>query len=204
MTKSAAAVIIPVTITLAVIMDRQVLSTIRSVHFWAGAVLGVLVAAPWHILMLLMYGQQFFYEYVTYHVLQRATTDAHGHIHTNYLVVQTLYEHFHPWFFLVPAALLFAVAEITLGQRRSRVLLLQITLVCALYTATTDTIAWYFMPMYPALAILIAVVVVEAIRSPLGLSFWAVCLSAVLAAPRAPKKFVLLVASYLANRASCA
>lgn len=198
MIKSAAALIIPITITLAVLMDRQLLSVIRSVHFWTGAGIAALVAGPWHILMFVKYGENFFYEYVTYHILQRATTEAFGHFTARYFVVQTLYEHFYPWFFLVVPALLFAAAEILQGQSRSRVLLLEIILVSALYTSTTNAIHWYFVPLYPALAILIAVVVVEAIRSPMGLSFWTVCLSAVLAATRAPKKFVLLVASYLA------
>jgi len=198
MTKSAAALIIPVTITLTVVMDRKVLRTIQSAHFWTGAVVAALLAAPWHILMFLKYGQDFFYEYVTYHILQRATTEAFGHLHTRYFVGQTLYEYFYPWCFLIPAALLFAVAEILRGQSRSRVLLLEIILVSALYTSTTNAIHWYFVPIYPALAILIAVVMVEAIRSPMGLSFWAVWLSAFLAGPAAPIKFFVLVVPCLA------
>ena len=198
MTKSAAALIIPVTITLTVVMDRQALRTIQSVHFWTGAGIAALLAAPWHILMFLKYGQDFFYEYVTYHILQRATTEAFGHLHTRYFVGQTLYQSFYPWVFLVLPALLFAVAEIARARTRLRVLLLEIIVVSALYTSTTDAIHWYFMPIYPALAILIAVVIVEAIRSPLGLSFWAVWLSAILVGPAAPIKFFVLVVPCLA------
>ena len=83
-------------------------------------------------------------------------------------------------------------------NRALRVLLLEIIVVSALYTSTTDAIHWYFVPIYPALAILIAVVIVEAIRSPLGLSFWAVWLSAILVGPAAPIKFFVLVVPCLA------
>ena len=144
MTKSAAALIIPVTITLTVVMDRQVLRTIQSVHFWTGAVVAALVAAPWHILMFLKYGQDFFYEYVTYHVFQRATTEAFGHLHTRYFVGQTLYENFYPWCFLGSGCATLCCRGDHPRPTRSRVLLLEIILVSALYTSTTDAIALVF------------------------------------------------------------
>jgi len=197
MTKSAAALVIPAFITLAMIMDRQVLSTIRSLHFWIAAGIAGLLVTPWHILMLLKYGEDFFYRYVTVEVLDRATTTG-GLSHSRWLVLETLRDHFHPWFFVVLPALLLAAAEIARGQSRARVLLFEIVVVSALYTSAANALRWYLLPMYPALAILIAALIVQAIRSPMGFSFWAVCLSAVLAGPTAPKKFIVLIAVCLA------
>ena len=62
MTKSAAALIIPVTITLTVAMDRQVLRTIQSVHFWTGGGSGSTPGRPMaHSRMFLKYGQDYFF-----------------------------------------------------------------------------------------------------------------------------------------------
>jgi len=197
MTKSAAALVIPGFIMLALIMDRQLLSTIKSLHFWIAAGIAGLLVAPWHILMLLKYGEDFFYKYVTVEVLDRATTTG-GLFHTRWLVVETLHDHFHPWFLLVLPALLLAIAEMAQGRWRSRVLLLEVFVVSALYTLSANALRSYLLPIYPPLAILVAALIVQAIRSPLGFSFWAVCLSAILTEPTAPKKFAVLLVACLA------
>jgi 4-amino-4-deoxy-L-arabinose transferase-like glycosyltransferase len=178
MTKHAAAVIIPGVIVLAVVLDRNLFLTIRSPHFWIAIGLAALVALPWHFLMLIEHGRNFFDEYVMYRILWNTTRDAFGRTHSYSssfsFLIETFQQGFRPWLFLTPFALILAAVEIIRGQSRSRLLVLEIIFVSVFFTSTAHPFPWYLLPIYPSLAILVAAVIVEAIRSPMSLSFWGV------------------------------
>ncbi len=156
MVKGVAGLLAPVVIALALVSDDRFVSTLQSKHFWRSLVLAVIVAAPWHIVMLMRHGYVFINEYLGYHVIARLSVPLEGHGENYFYYVGKLIDGFFPWCFLIPFAVVSSVKEIRRGESRSRVLLLTSALVFGLYTLIQTKIGWYIIPIYPALAMLIA------------------------------------------------
>jgi 4-amino-4-deoxy-L-arabinose transferase-like glycosyltransferase len=161
MVKGAGGVIAPVAILLAAIADKQVKSAVRSRHFWLGCLLALLIVLPWHVLMWAMYGSAFTREYIGYHVVARTTSTLEGNPSGYFYYVGRLVDGFFPWCLLVPFALVSTIRRKIKGEPRSWILLLLGGLVFVLYTVIPTRRPWYIVPLYPALAILIATFVVN-------------------------------------------
>jgi hypothetical protein len=157
MVKGAGGVIAPAGITLALVFDKRFSAALRSRHFWQGVLLAALLVAPWHILMCVWYGRAFIDEYIGYHVIARSTRTLEGHASGYFYYIGKLVDGFFPWCLLVPFAVISIVNRSLNDQSRSWILLLLSGLVFALYTVIPTRRPWYIVPLYPALAILIAV-----------------------------------------------
>jgi 4-amino-4-deoxy-L-arabinose transferase-like glycosyltransferase len=156
MVKGAGGIIAPAAITLALAFDKRFTEAIRSRYFWQGVMLAVLLVAPWHILMSVWYGRAFIDEYIGYHVVARSTRTLEGHASSYFYYIGRLVDGFFPWCLLVPFAVISATRKNLKDQSRSWVLLILCALVFALYTLIPTRRPWYIIPLYPALAILIA------------------------------------------------
>ena len=187
LTKGAGGLIAPALIVLAVAFDRQVGEALRSKHFRLGALLCVLLVAPWHLVMYARYGSDFTGEYLGYHVLARTTRTLEGHP-TGYLYfVGRLLDGFFPWCLLVPFALVSGLRETLKGERRAGIFLLLFGLVFSVYTLIPTRRPWYIVPLYPALSILIAALIVKLYRAAQGRALYrrlvaAACVVLVIAA----------------------
>ena len=157
MVKGAGGIIAPAAIVLTLALDRRLGAAIRSSHFWYGVLLALLISAPWHILMCVWYGHAFTDEYVGYHVITRSTRTLEGHASGYFYYVAKLIDGFFPWSLLVPFAVVSVIRRDREGRSPSRPLLLLGALVFGLYTVIPTRRPWYIIPLYPALAILIAV-----------------------------------------------
>jgi 4-amino-4-deoxy-L-arabinose transferase-like glycosyltransferase len=157
MVKGAGGVIAPAAIMLALVFDKRFNAAMRSRHFWQGVLLAVLLAAPWHVLMCVWYGRAFIDEYIGYHVIARSTTTLEGHASGYFYYIGKLVDGFFPWCLLVPFAVISTVKRNLKDRSRSWILLLLSGLVFGLYTVIPTRRPWYIVPLYPALAILIAV-----------------------------------------------
>lgn len=153
--KGAGGIIAPAAIVLALAFDKRFGAALRSSHFWQSVLLAVLIVAPWHILMWAWYGRAFIDEYIGYHVIARTTGTLEGHASGYFYYIGKLVDGFFPWCLLVPFAIISTVRR-NLKNQGSRVLLLLSVLVFGLYTAIPTRRPWYIVPLYPALAILIA------------------------------------------------
>jgi 4-amino-4-deoxy-L-arabinose transferase-like glycosyltransferase len=153
MVKGAGGVIAPAAIALALVVDKRVSAAIRSKHFWQGMLLALLIVAPWHVLMYVWYGRTFLDEYIGYHVIARSTKTLEGHASGYFYYVGKLVDGFFPWSLLAPFAV---VAIIRKREPRSWILPILSALVFGLYTLIPTRRPWYIIPLYPALAILIA------------------------------------------------
>jgi hypothetical protein len=171
MLKGAAAIVIPIVIATALLLDRGLLVTVRSRHFWQGFLLWLVIATPWHVVMYVRHGQAFVDDYFVQHVVARTTTILDEHIGGRYYYVNSLQRLFSPWFYLVPFAVVLSLKENIEGRTRSRVLLLVIIVVFGLYTVVRTKLAWYILPIYPALAILIASMITQAFKSYRSVAF---------------------------------
>jgi 4-amino-4-deoxy-L-arabinose transferase-like glycosyltransferase len=161
MLKGAGGIIAPAAILLAAIADKRIKFAIRSRHFWLGCLLALLIVAPWHVVMWKLYGSAFTDEYIGYHVIARSTSTLEGHPSSYYYYIGKLVDGFFPWCLLVPFAVFSGIRRKLKGDPRSWILLLLGGLVFVLYTAIPTRRPWYIVPLYPALAILIAAFVVN-------------------------------------------
>ena len=157
MVKGVGGIIVPATIVLALAFDKRFGAAIRSSHFWQSVLLAVLIVAPWHILMYAWHGRAFTDEYIGYHVIARSTRTLEGHASSYFYYFGRLVDGFFPWCLVVPFAVISTIRRNLKDRARSWVLLLLIVLVFGLYTAIPTRRPWYIVPLYPALAILIAV-----------------------------------------------
>ncbi|HEY0081003.1 MAG TPA: glycosyltransferase family 39 protein [Pyrinomonadaceae bacterium] len=156
MVKGAGGIIAPAAITLALAFDKRFSAAIGSRHFWQGVLLAFLLAAPWHILMYVWYGQAFINEYLGYHVIARSMKALEGHPSGYFYYIGKLVDGFFPWCLPVPFAVVSIIRRNLKAQARSWVLLLLCALVFGLYTVVPTRRPWYIVPLYPALAILVA------------------------------------------------
>ena len=161
MIKGAGGLIAPGAIVLALIFDKRLSESIRSRHFWFACLLGALIVAPWHVLMLVRHGRVFITEYIGYHVIARATTTLEGNPSSPLYYVARLIDGFFPFILLAPFAIVSEIRNRKKEERRSWVLLALAGFVFLFFTMIPTRRPWYIVPLYPALAIIIAGFVVR-------------------------------------------
>jgi 4-amino-4-deoxy-L-arabinose transferase-like glycosyltransferase len=154
--KGAGGWVAPATIFVALLFDKRRFDTLRTPHFWFGLLLGLAIVLPWHLLMYFKHGQTFADEYLGYHVLSRIATPLEGHPSSYIFYVLVLIDGFLPWSFLIPFAIVSSVRENLRGEPRSRLPLLLAALVFGGYMLVQTKIVSYILPVYPALALLVA------------------------------------------------
>ena len=168
MLKGAGGLIAPASVALALALDGRLGAALRAKDFWLGGLLALALVAPWHVLMYAQHGRAFAGEYFGYHVFSRLSRPLEGNP-TGYLYyVARLVDGFFPWVLLVPFALVSAVRENVRGDSRSRVFLAVFALVFGVFTLIPTRRPWYIVPLYPALAILVAALVVRFYRTRSG------------------------------------
>jgi len=156
MVKGAGGIIAPSAIVLTLLCEKRFNAAVRSKHFWHGILMALVIVAPWHILMYVWHGRPFIDEYFGYHVIARFTRVLEGNASGYFYYLAKLVDGSFPWCLLVPFAVVSLIRRDRKGQSRAWVLLLFSALVFGLYTVIPTRRPWYIIPIYPALAILIA------------------------------------------------
>jgi 4-amino-4-deoxy-L-arabinose transferase-like glycosyltransferase len=105
--------------------------------------------------MIYLHGSTFINEYFYYHVWSRTITTLEGHTGPYWFYFREIWEKFHPWWLIAPVAVVFNLWLIKHG-RLSAVVLVLALLVFGFYTAAQTKLTSYILPVYPALALLIA------------------------------------------------
>lgn len=159
MVKGAAGIVAPSAIVLALLFEKRLGQAMRSAHFRRGVLLALLIIAPWHVLMYIRHGNAFVDEYIGYHVIARSTRTLEGHPSGYFYYVARLIDGFFPWCLLIPFAVVSSIRRDDEALSGSRALLLLCALVFGLYTLIPTRRPWYIVPLYPALSILIAVLI---------------------------------------------
>ena len=165
MTKGFAGLILPITVCLTLLINRQLTKTLQLKSFWLGIGLALLIALPWHIVAIYQHGQAFIDEYILYHVVERATgelTEIEGHQAGPSFYFLKLAKNFFPWVWLLPMAFALQIKDAiahnsnpTAGSsaQSSRVLLVLVGVVLGGFTLAGTKLSWYIVPCYPALAV---------------------------------------------------
>ncbi|OGG05051.1 hypothetical protein A2Z33_07265 [Candidatus Gottesmanbacteria bacterium RBG_16_52_11] len=116
----------------------------------------VIVAAPWHSAMIMVYGRDFLTEYFGYHMLYRIIQPLEGHYAPLYFPLQILtHPAVNPFFAFGALALGWSVFT---GRIRKDALLFTATLSILIIIVTAmivrTKLAWYILPIYPFTAVI--------------------------------------------------
>jgi 4-amino-4-deoxy-L-arabinose transferase-like glycosyltransferase len=155
MVKSFASLFAPAAVAFALVVDRQVNETLRAKHFWFSILAGLGVVVPWHAVMIYLHGSAFVDEYFYYHVWSRTVTPLEGHQGVYWFYFREIWQKMHPWWSIIPLAVLFNVWEVKRG-RSSVVVIALLVLVFLFFSAARTKSTSYILPVYPALALLVS------------------------------------------------
>lgn len=153
MIKGAAAVIGPLAVTLHASLHRPS-QLIGSRWLWLGLAVGLGIALPWHLYQHIEVGAAFWDQYFFYHTLLRTREAIEGHTGGPAYYLEVLVRRQRPWFLLALPAVLYCV--FVARRERSKQLslfLCWITAVVGAVMTVQTRIAWYLLPIYPALSI---------------------------------------------------
>lgn len=139
------------------LVERARLSAARWRALGGGLLGALAIALPWHLLQWARYGQFFWDEYVGHNLFRKvgSATDSLTGDWRYYLDI--IREGLPYWWLLVPPALAWALWRLLRGRdARALLLLAWAGVPFALYTLAATKLAWYILPIYPALALLVA------------------------------------------------
>lgn len=155
--KGIPGVVIPAgTILAGTIIFRTYKETLKNMP--AGIVLFLIIALPWHIIMLLKHGSLFFNEYIIKHHLMRFL--GAEVIHRNepvYFYFVTLLWGLFPWIFSLLSSLR-KPRKFNLENRYDKFLVLNITAILVIllfFSCSGAKLITYILPVYPFFAVLI-------------------------------------------------
>jgi 4-amino-4-deoxy-L-arabinose transferase-like glycosyltransferase len=171
LTKSAAGIVAPAAVVIALVLDGEFFTAVRRRPFWGGILIAATIVMSWHLVMYGMYGQAFTDVYFGRHVLERATTVMQHHIGGRPFYAHRLGTNFFPWVILVPLAGAVGLRDSIDRLPGGRIILIIALLVFGLYTVIPTKLQWYVAPLYPALALLIARTLAVAWTDPRSLEF---------------------------------
>jgi 4-amino-4-deoxy-L-arabinose transferase-like glycosyltransferase len=159
MTKSAASVVLMLTVVIVAVLGQWSIRYLGR-QFWLGFAGFLLAVVPWHVMMWQRFGSAFLTEYLGFHTLTRATQQIEGH---------TTHWWFYLWVLLVSAAPYVLIAPVAMGKALKRTELRPwaiFALVVVIFFSIVQTrLPHYIAPIYPALAVLIAVYTSDWLRN---------------------------------------
>lgn len=128
----------------------------------------VAVITPWHLYQLFTYGNAFFQVYIIEHIIKRARNPIDYHFEGRLFYFRLIFSNFKPWIIFTPVIPLFYLFKIRNLMRLKKIahelrdsrLLFTIAalIIIPLFSITQvkTRIAWYAMPIYPFIALFIA------------------------------------------------
>jgi len=120
---------------------------------WGYAIITcLLIAAPWYIAMALRFGDKFLDEFLLTGNMGRFLQAEHTRAAVPYYYLPVILVGFLPWTALLPGAIGAAWRE----RRESLVLLLWVLLTLLFFSASQSKLPGYILPLFPALALLVA------------------------------------------------
>jgi 4-amino-4-deoxy-L-arabinose transferase-like glycosyltransferase len=164
MTKGPAAFVGPAAIAVTLLIDRRLLFALRTRQLWGGVAAALAIALPWHVASYVQYGPAFLNQYLGVTVIGRIGEPVQGHPGDALTYVAYLRNQFFPWAYAIPFALLAFARDRFRARDGSWVIVVFPAIVFALYTLVQTKLVWYILPVYPALAILVAALLIGAVK----------------------------------------
>jgi 4-amino-4-deoxy-L-arabinose transferase-like glycosyltransferase len=164
MTKGAAGLFAPLIILGVCLAAPPKLGRTALKNIAGGVLLALVVVLPWHLAELIAHGESFLGSYIGYHVLDRTTRPLEGHTGGLFFYLGVLIKTYEPWILLVVPALVYLLRSRRLSRLQRAVTLVPIGLVTIITAIMKTKQDWYFLPAYPALALLLAVFILAVVR----------------------------------------
>ncbi|MFH0873865.1 MAG: glycosyltransferase family 39 protein [Candidatus Komeilibacteria bacterium] len=162
-----ALLIIPVTLIFSLIYRKW--CWLKSKYFWLGTIPALVIAAPWHIVQHLKYGTAFWNDYLGYHVFDRAVKglgigiEKATNNHWGY--VQYLWDFAQPiWVIFLVAASGYIILLIFKRKYYNPLIiscLITIVFFLVIFTLAKTQIITYLLPIFPFVAIAVAIIGAE-------------------------------------------
>lgn len=134
-----------------------------------GFLLSLLVAVPWHLGQLLIWGRSFWDSYMVSLTVGYVTGEQ-GHMRDPFFYFRIIRQGFPILYPLIALAVLYGIYRALRHRDRAATLLLCWTLVpMLLYNISRSKIGWYIIPVYPALALLTMNLLAAVLRRELAL-----------------------------------
>jgi 4-amino-4-deoxy-L-arabinose transferase-like glycosyltransferase len=139
--------------------------------YWAvAALLAGTVILPWHLWQYALHGPPFLHEYMSVNFTGRLFQAYEGNTGGAWYYLDILRRGFSIWGYLWPLAYLWAVWKASArGDRRTRLLLVWITLPLLLFSLAQTKLGWYISMVYPAVALLLGLALAELLTERLAL-----------------------------------
>jgi 4-amino-4-deoxy-L-arabinose transferase-like glycosyltransferase len=168
LTKSAAAFLFLPGLTAILIALRGSRALLSSEMFLAAA-LSLAIVLPWHLGSLLVHGRAFVDQYVFYHMVSRFMRPIEHHVGDPFYYFR-VYRHNAGYLADIHAAGVILAMGMAIRDRDRflAALVLLATSAFLIVSAQATKIAWYTTPVYPAAAIVTAIVVTRSIRTDIG------------------------------------
>ena len=161
MTKGAAGLFAPLMILAISFVDPTKLGRSFYRYVGGGALVALLVALPWHLAELIADSRGFLSSYIGYHVLDRTSRPLEGHVGGIFFYLGILIHTYEPWLLLALTALVYLLASRRYSRLQRAIIIVPVTIVTILTAIMATKQDWYYLPAYPALALLIAAVAID-------------------------------------------
>lgn len=167
MTKGAANLLVIPVIALIWLWDRQLKAHLQNRHFWIAIAASLAVAVPWHIAESILHGQKFWHVYIVIQLFNRTA----GTLRTPGLAasalsptyyIKLLNGFFLPWVQVMPFAIGLALRDTLRRRADYRMMLLVVLTIFGFYSYAGTRLSQYIIPALPALAIIVACLIVQA------------------------------------------
>lgn len=134
----------------------------------------LIVISPWHLYMHLHFGKEFWNNYLGYHVLGRAFSNAEGKSQPFLWYFVVLKVSMRIWFVALIPAFFYGVFKATKKENIWVFFTIWSLITFLFFSVSTSKLIWYIIPIYPVLAMFVGVFVRDAVNLALGwlFTFW--------------------------------
>ena len=130
--------------------------------YWIGVMIAVAIALPWNIYEMVVNRDAFVSEVLWKHLFLRSFTVLDGHAGSPYFYIRTRVNKYHPWILVgIFSGPLFVFKAWRERSPESILLSVWIFSVLGIYTLVRTKLAWYILPLYPALSLTVGYVVAK-------------------------------------------
>ena len=134
----------------------------HSAYWGVAALLAGLLIVPWHLWQFALHGHPFLHDYVGVNLTGRLFRAFEGNAGSPLDYVDILQRGFSIWGYVWPLAYLWAAwRAIARSDRRMKLLLVWITLPLLLFSLAQTKLGWYISMIYPAIALLLGLALVD-------------------------------------------
>ncbi len=157
LTKGPIGLILPVLAISSLLLVTGRWRELPRMHLIAGLMLVIAVISPWLILLHLRGQDAWLSDFIWIHNVQNYALKPIGHIRPIYYYLVNLPPDFLPWMLFIPGALIFYFPwRGRLREEANLALLCWFATIFVFFSISKSKIAYYLLPVYPALALFIA------------------------------------------------